>query len=377
MTLVVIIHTTSLLLTIIFQTAFPKVSTVLNCDPPLTLAPSVGDLFRKQFFQNGNFNPDSWILYLRIQKTGSKTLANILLSHGQLPGHALVGNSNSDCLCSSLELCPCHTRPIKCVGCYKKYACSSYLSNCFANCEEEKCRVIAGPHADFIDLQISKWKNRWYTIPNAKRLLPEGDEIGIYNETSAPPLLITLLRLPSHRLLSEFNHVISLRENGSAWDYYIPGGSSLQSFLANPKVSNRQTRMIAGVSSDPWQKHFASMDDMFATAKVNLKTFAFVGIMENFTASVTLLQYTLGLKPISTFRIIKSRFSDGQKHLLRDLSKEEVRALAKANFLDDRLYKYGKDIFQKRWHTLLSTQGRDRPSFYNCRHQLCSLINMI
>lgn len=57
-------------------------------------------------------------------------------------------------------------------------------------------------------------------------------------------------------------------------------------------VSNRQTRMLAGLfttgSAEPWQDE----DEMLRQAMANLERMAFVGVTERYEDSMLLLKYT-------------------------------------------------------------------------------------
>ena len=111
---------------------------------------------------------------------------------------------------------------------------------------------------------------------------------------------------------------------------------------ATPELFNLQTRMIAGQRNNPNRPLDRTALEI---AKKNLETnFCFVGLTENFDASLILLGELLGRKvPFYTRRNVTR-----QRTPAVHLDPEMDRLLRKANDLDLELYEFAKVLFETR-----------------------------
>jgi hypothetical protein len=152
---------------------------------------------------------------------------------------------------------------------------------------------------------------------------------------------VTFLREPIARALSFFSYARSHS------DHYLHrllteeqlGLATLLERRATPELFNQQTRMIAGDQSNPDRQ----LDrGALERAKQNLQTnFSFVGLTEEFSASLILLARVLGwrlpfhVKRNATRKKIQLDRIDARTHAL----------LREANALDLELYEFARELF--------------------------------
>lgn len=180
---------------------------------------------------------------------------------------------------------------------------------------------------------------------------------------------ITWLRDPEQRLLSEFGHV----RRGATWrsvrhvcndkEYVLPrcykGANwinvTLQEFLNCPHnlAFNRQTRMLADMSSigcyGKGAGDFADVNErqraMLRSAKKNIRSVAFFGLVEYQKESQFLFEQTFNLKFREPFVQKNHTWSMSARI---SLSTGESRKIQGVNKLDSQLYEYAKKVFFER-----------------------------
>ena len=88
--------------------------------------------------------------------------------------------------------------------------------------------------------------------------------------------------------------------DGQAWDYQYKGGAhdDIMEFLTCEScqvgVSNRQTRLLAGLYTTGVNDEEVDDEVLLTAALKNLEQFVFIGIMERYTDSMLLLKRTFG-----------------------------------------------------------------------------------
>lgn len=178
---------------------------------------------------------------------------------------------------------------------------------------------------------------------------------------------VTWLRDPVERFLSEFGHV----KRGATWStvrlvcngkrYKPPTcyqganwiNATLQEFMLCPynMASNRQTRMVANMSTIGCygKEDFSDAPEiqkaMLRSAKKNLKSFAFFGLVEYQRESQFVFEKTFGLQFYEPFQ---QRTHTWSKSARLSLSSAEIRQIRAVNKLDMQLYHYAKKIFFQR-----------------------------
>lgn len=180
---------------------------------------------------------------------------------------------------------------------------------------------------------------------------------------------VTWLRDPVERFLSEFGHV----RRGATWrtvrhvcngkQYSLPTcykgdnwrNVTLQEFLNCPHnlAFNRQTRMVANMSSVgcyaegdiPGVSETERNRAMLRSAKKNLRSLAFIGLVEYQKDSQFLFERTFGLKFREPF---VQRTHTWSKTARVGLSSVETNKIRSVNKLDNQLYQYAEEIFFQR-----------------------------
>jgi len=283
----------------------------VRCVVPATLAE-----LQLRFSQRESNAFARWVVFLRIQRTGSTFLASSL--------------RGSSCSCRYAE-CQCQHGAVES---YHGKPCADM--DCISYCAARGCQSMVddAPHADWKDLNMA------FARAGVRR-----------NDID----LITMLREPVARVLSEFSwvsrHIHSTCSTPGghiyAWDYNLPCNLTLESFAkhqeAHEHAHDRQTKMVAGTGMFSWREVYDSEEHMLETAKRHLRDMAWLGILERLNESLALLSCTsvgsrMTIQP-STFRrsVRKGRISHDARLLI-----------ARSNRLDAELYRYGLSIFDAR-----------------------------
>jgi hypothetical protein len=170
-------------------------------------------------------------------------------------------------------------------------------------------------------------------------------QYGTYRAQLPPGVrYMTFLREPVDRVISHYS-----RHIGNAQGRYdgakprFAGADSLEKALTNPDVpdlDNLQTRFLCSDPAPVGRLPDSALDD----AKRNLAELAFVGIQEQFTESLVLLERSLGvsLEPatdrhVNAYRPSLDELGDRQ----RELVEEHTR-------LDAELYQFARELFEQR-----------------------------
>lgn len=214
-----------------------------------------------------NLTSADWVIFIRIQKTGSQTLKDLLSS--SFDGSRLWGRH----FCQRGLFC-CKD-------------CASFVKKQMrAIRQEHKCKLITRPHTNIYDF-----------VQGSRTAGVERQALHF----------LTFLREPVARALSEFRHVtsgISARlgeaKFGRAWDYNLSlpmsGNKSawdevtIAYWLSCTPCSvgsrNRMTQFMSGAFTTGEQGHSAHTEELLNAAKANLETSSYFGLTERFEVSI-------------------------------------------------------------------------------------------
>jgi hypothetical protein len=147
--------------------------------------------------------------------------------------------------------------------------------------------------------------------------------------------LVTFLRNPMERVPSHYAFFM-FNDTYPERDAWRRDGITLGQWVEGnlfPDSRNAMTWRIAGKR--------APEREMLALAKENLHRFAFIGLQENYLASLVGLAHVLGLE-----RVCHIRRNDSPFKVAWTPRQEDLDAVAKHNRLDMELYEYGKALHE-------------------------------
>lgn len=277
-------------------------------------------------------SPEDWVVYLRVQKTGSQTLWLTLLK--QFDG-SVWGRRQ----------CP--------KGPFCGYKCD--MAEAFRT---SKCKLLVRAHANLYDYE------RGAAVVGVRRLR-----------------WLALLREPVARAVSEYEHVthglvaqFGPHVFGKAWDYNFTDRrhATLTAWLdceaCRVGSSNRQTRFLAGLATTGSRDDEKFGDDhMFDAALRNLRKCDFVGVLDRYADSMLLLKETFPTQ-LAHFTSYALSLHPKQKESGGKPSADVLDRVRQLNRLDIRLYDAAKAIFEERWAAMLDSlppgrrEQRFRPS---------------
>lgn len=157
-----------------------------------------------------------------------------------------------------------------------------------------------------------------------------GHQIFGQQKDLGPCIYITMLRNPVDRVISHYYYAKNVLKDNDVARY------SLEEFAQINWVTNLQTKYLAGGIENLEQ------------AISNLKTFAFFGITEMFTESLTLMKKTFGWDNIQY-----TKENVNEKRQKREtLPNETIEKIKRANFLDVQLYDWAKEHFEELVRTI-------------------------
>lgn len=206
-----------------------------------------------------------------------------------------------------------------------------------------------GPHAQ---ASVAAFKTMPQTDKARIQLLSGHMGFGLHTAFPQAATYFTMLRDPVERVLSYY-HFIHRTPDHYLYDTIVSNNMSLLECLENKipvMMNNGQTRLLSGV----WGKvGFGKCDaDMLAVAQENLvKHFAVVGLMEEFDASLLLLQQAFAWENI----FYKRRNVTKEQKQVDEATREAVLAV---NQLDLKLYAFAQELFAEQ----AAAQGRLFPA---------------
>jgi Sulfotransferase family len=163
---------------------------------------------------------------------------------------------------------------------------------------------------------------------------------------------MTFLREPVDRVLSHYHRHIHRQDPRRAgrqapepWSPEqgrVKADSLEQAILEMrlPQLRNLATRFLCGDDALTGDLSEAALD----SARENLRTFAFIGIQEQFETSVDRLRAILGLGPVP----YQNRHVADDRPTVDDLSDDERALIVEHNRLDAELYQFGLSLFEER-----------------------------
>jgi len=298
----------------------------------------------KNFIHLGETQPFDasldWLIFLRIQKCGTKTLKTII-SKEIKPGECAHGFFVSPAADN--------------IECHLENLCSDGVPEVMAQ-QRNTCRMFVDHFCDWQDI------------------------FNVFPASEARP--VALLRDPIFRTISEYKHVY--KTHHKQWDYCPTeengeafSRQNFLNFLVNPKnqmgMRNRQTRMLAGCGSiQLCNEQYEDEREMLETAKRHLLQCSVVGILERFGDMVIHLNYIFGWN-IEQYEIIEEK---------RDLMAldwdvdDEVRdMILEYNNLDYELHAFASTLFDYR-HAELRNKYTGSSPFPRvvCNFSRCSVV---
>jgi hypothetical protein len=200
-------------------------------------------------------------------------------------------------------------------------------------------------------------QGRWRNFDKIKaedlspyRLVTGHFPYALVNYLAQPPLVLTFLREPVARMISEIDQAQREDEHQlqNKHDHFadIPILELLTDKKFVRRFGNKQVRFL---SKDSLHDTKVTPDDL-ALAKERLTELAFFGLTERFDDSLKLLSHTFDFGPIVDFetRNVSPRRTDR----LAGLSQENLDVLAEVNRFDLELYEFGKALFAERLQTM-------------------------
>ncbi len=181
-------------------------------------------------------------------------------------------------------------------------------------------------------------------------------KFGIHEATDRPSQYFTILRDPIKRVISSYNYILQVKNHpfDQSTTEKVMTIQELYESGVNPLLINGQTQLVSGVTgknNDPLIKS----EDILQKAKNNIADFFItVGLLEEFDASLLIMQKMLGWK--TPYYSIANRSKP--EHTIA-ISDETIAFLTEQNELDIKLYQFVSD----RFHTLKESFTNDLGSF--------------
>ena len=281
-----------------------------------------------------------WIIFLRIQKCSTKTLASLLNAF-----------SAGKCNRAFLVTPPRESLDIR-EDCYSYSKCQDFASRLKVG--NQRCRLFTEQHCDWQDIS-SVWN------------LEDGSNI-----------IITWLRDPIQRVLSEWRFV----EGEKTWDYCLSGMKDrnytrdefvryMNSSFHKAGSENRQTRMLAGCGSKySCQEIYGSDEQMLLAAKYHLLQSHIVGTTELFSESLVLLTHLLSFY-LPEYTVIHDPPSPREDWPLDD---ELVNLIIQKNRLDIELYNFAQELVKYRVSLYKQRMNVRKLPKYLCLNDVCTLV---
>jgi len=183
------------------------------------------------------------------------------------------------------------------------------------------------------------------------------------------PICITMLRDPINLMISAYRMLS--RQPEDIKRFSIPSEITLSELIEGPYLEglkNQQTHWLVieqdilsrtvNLNKNDLQYYRPEEDEgllpkisyekFLKIAKNRIKNFAFVGLVENMEESLFLLHYTFGWKPIRNE--IKENAAPETKIELSEKAREKLSKITK---IDQKLYKFAKNLFEERYSRMV------------------------
>lgn len=281
---------------------------------------------------------DDWLILLRIQKCGTKTLTTLIKKNTR----------------PLLSIQSCESA-FYVTGVFEYSQCRRYTKcnlNSFKRSKRSTCVTLTDQHCDWMDI-FDTWNI---------------DDSSVHT--------VSILRNPIRRVLSEYKHVYDNRL--AVWDYCIYNNDapkySRENFLNfindvrhSPGMKNRQTRMIAGCGSGTsCSSIYLTEQDMLEVAKANLLKCSEIGVLGEFKNFVQRLEYVFNWD-IQEYNIVTESTDEIELDWIVD--EETEKAILELNYLDLELYEFALELSKFRTNQLKTLKNLGH---FECNGDLCS-----
>lgn len=203
---------------------------------------------------------------------------------------------------------------------------------------------------------------KWRLVRGHMRI---GSYSPVHRFVTQNPICLTMLREPLTRVVSEYRHLMrdpTIRRDKEFENQNI----TLKEYVTNPKyaflATNYQVFMLAGsirgsIFMDRTLEKGPLLSDeaRLALAKQRLEQYAFVGLTEQYEASVALLAFTFGWEPPPEIPYLNTAPT---KTVLDELDAATRAALVACNTLDLELYRFAEALFAERYAQMRTMMGQ-------------------
>ncbi|MFT4412433.1 sulfotransferase family 2 domain-containing protein [Fredinandcohnia humi] len=172
---------------------------------------------------------------------------------------------------------------------------------------------------------------------------------GVHEHFDRPYTYVTILREPVDRVLSYYYFI---KEKSSSGKYKRSIDMDIKEFMREykAKTCNYQTRRIAGGKLD------------LELAKKHLvEEFSFVGVTERFKETIYLLHKEFKFPNLE----YNNRNITKNRPQRQELPEEIISYIKQNNELDIELYRFGRELFEKKLQTLTPEEKEELTTFLN------------
>ena len=119
----------------------------------------------------------------------------------------------------------------------------------------------------------------------------------------------------------------------------------VEGYEANPKYANLMAGYLAGVTAE--ERRAIPSRELLDRAMHNLETgIAVVGLLKQFDESLMLMRRKLGWRLYPLYLRAKSNSTRPE---IEDIPRSTRKAIREANHVDQKLYEYAQNRFQREW----------------------------
>lgn len=172
---------------------------------------------------------------------------------------------------------------------------------------------------------------------------------GLHRLFREPATYFTMLRNPYTRVLSQYFYNRDTPHD--PW-HELARDHPLEEWLdLHPDAQNLQVQFVSGRKGPPPDRETLDL------AKRNLAAFGFVGLMEDFEATLLLLRHVLG---VDTLQHVRLRQTPSRPRL-DQIAPEVLAKVQRLNALDFELYRLGQQLFLEKLQAVVTRRSSAAP----------------